>query len=69
MNSEVAGITVDPQIISMYEGLDREAGEKLAVKISTAVAEAIGPYVDGYYLMTPFGRTGLMGRIMDEIRK
>ena len=69
MNSEVAGITVDPQIISMYEGLDREAGEKLAVKISTAVAEAIGPYVDGYYLMTPFGRTGLMGRIMDKIRE
>ena len=69
MNSEVAGITVDPEIISRYEGLDRAAGEELAVKISTAVAEAIEPYVDGYYLMTPFGRTGLMGRIMDEIRK
>ena len=24
--------------------------------------------VDGYYLMTPFGRTGLVCRIMDAIR-
>jgi homocysteine S-methyltransferase len=69
MNSEVSGITVDEKIISMYEGLDRAAGEDLAVKVSTAVAKAISPYVDGYYLMTPFGRTGLMARIMGEIRK
>lgn len=69
MNSEVAGISVDERIVRMYEGLDREAGEALAVKISTAVAGEISPYVDGYYLITPFGRTGLMGRIMEEIRR
>ena len=69
MNSEVSGITVDETIIRMYEGLDRQQGEDLAVKISAAVAREIAPYVDGYYLMTPFGRTGLMARIMDEIRK
>lgn len=67
MNSEVAGITVDQRIVDMYEGLDREAGEALAVKISAAVAREIAPYVDGYYLITPFGRTGLMARIMQEI--
>lgn len=39
------------------------------VRISTTIAKEIAPYVDGFYLMTPFGRTGLMGRIMDEIRK
>lgn len=69
MNSEVAGITVDDRIVDMYQGLDREAGEALAVKISTAVAQEIVPYVDGYYLITPFGRTGLMARIMDAIRE
>lgn len=69
MNSEVAGITVDDRIVDMYQGLDREAGEALAVKISTAVAQEIAPYVDGYYLITPFGRTGLMARIMDAIRE
>lgn len=69
MNSEVSGITVDPQIIDLYQGLDREAGEDLAVKISTVIAKEIAPYIDGYYLMTPFGRTGLMGRIMDHIQE
>ena len=69
MNSEVAGITVDPQIVALYEGKDRAQGEELAVKISTEIAKAIAPYVDGFYLMTPFGRTGLMARIMASIRE
>lgn len=69
MNSEVSGITVDDEIVKMYEGLDRQQGEDLAVKISSAVAKEIAPYIDGYYLITPFGRTGLMARIMAEIRK
>ena len=69
MNSEVSGITVDGRIIQMYEGLDRAQGEDLAVKISAAVAGEIRPYIDGYYLMTPFGRTGLMARIMEQIRQ
>lgn len=69
MNSEVSGITVDEKIVEMYEGLDREEGEALAVKISAAVAKEIAPYVDGFYLMTPFGRTGLMARIMQAIRE
>lgn len=68
MNSEVAGITVADEIVKMYEGLDRQQGEDLAVKISAAVAKEIAPYIDGYYLITPFGRTGLMARIMEEIR-
>ena len=28
----------------------------------------IAPYVDGFYLMTPFQRTGLICRIMESIR-
>ena len=68
MNSEVAGITVDPEITKRYEGLDRQQGEELAIKVSRTIAGEIAPYVDGFYLMTPFGRTNLMVRIMDAIR-
>ena len=60
---------MDPEIIDRYAGLDRAQGEELAVRISTAIAKEIAPYVDGFYLMTPFGRTGLMARIMDELRQ
>lgn len=69
MNSEISGITVDETIIRLYEGLDRDRGEELAVTISAAIAHEIAPYVDGFYLMTPFGRTGLMARIMARIRE
>lgn len=69
MNSEVAGITVDEAIIARYEGADREEGEALALEISADFARRMRPLVDGFYLVTPFGRTGLVTRIMDEIRR
>ena len=69
MNSEIAGITVDEKIIQAYEGADRARGEVLAVEISTRIAKEIAPYIDGFYIMTPFGRTGLVVRIMDSIRR
>jgi homocysteine S-methyltransferase len=69
MNSEIAGITVDEKIIELYRGADRAKGEALAVEISTEIAGQIAPYVDGFYVITPFGRTGLIGRIIENIRK
>jgi homocysteine S-methyltransferase len=69
MENEISGINVCPEIIDLYAGADRERGEELAVTVSAAIAKEIAPYVDGFYLMTPFGRTGLMGRIMDKIRQ
>jgi homocysteine S-methyltransferase len=68
MENEISGINVCQEIIDLYEGADREQGETLAVRVSAAIAREIDPYVDGYYLMTPFGRTGLMAKIMDAIR-
>ena len=64
MDSEINGIRVDPQITALYEGKDRAEGEELAVAISAEIARQIAPYVDGYYLMTPFQRTGLICRIL-----
>ena len=69
MNSEIAGITVDEKIIRAYDGADRARGEELAVEISTRIAKEIAPYIDGFYIMTPFGRTGLIVRIMESIRQ
>ena len=49
-------------------GLDREESEDLAVRLSSEIAEKMKPYVDGYYLITPFSRTGLIRRIIAEIK-
>lgn len=68
LQSQVHGVVVDEEIVARYEGADRAQGEELATEISTETARAIRPFVDGYYLMTPFGRTALVSRIMERIR-
>ena len=68
MNEHIAGIDVDPEIVALYEGADRARGEEIAERVSMAVAREIAPYIDGFYLMTPFGRTGLMARIMGGLK-
>jgi homocysteine S-methyltransferase len=69
MNSEISGINVDPKIIDMYEGKDRDECTELAVRISTEIAEHIKDFTDGYYLMTPFSRTDIMSRIVAYIKE
>ncbi len=69
MNSEIAGINVDLRIADLMDGKSREECEELAVKISCEIADRIAPYADGFYLMTPFGRTGLMTGIIRHIRE
>ncbi len=69
MNSEISGITVDEALIERYEGLDRARSETLAVEVSTSFAREIAPFVDGFYLMTPFGRTSLIARVLDRFRE
>ncbi|MEI3407135.1 MAG: hypothetical protein V8Q79_11360 [Christensenellales bacterium] len=65
LQSEVHGIAVDDAVIRAYEGLNRAQGEELAVDADAA--ERIAPFVDGYYIMTPFQRTGLVCRVMEAI--
>ena len=69
MQSEISGITVSEEIIELYKDKSREECEELAVSISAKIAGEIAPFVDGFYLMTPFLRVNLMVQIMEEIRK
>ena len=68
LNNEVAGIRVCDEIVALYEGKDRQAGEELAVTVSAKVIEAITPYTDGLYLITPFRRVELMRRIIEQVK-
>lgn len=68
LNNEIAGMHISEEIVSLYEGRDREEAEELAVEVSARIAEEIAPCTDGLYLMTPFKRVALMVRILREIR-
>lgn len=68
LNEQVSGVRVCPEIIGLYEGADRAAGEDLARRISSRIIEAITPYTDGVYLMTPFQRIELMTGLIARAR-
>ena len=67
LHSEVAGIAVDDRVIEAYRNLDRVQGEELAVRLCCDAAKQIAPYVDGYYIMTPFQRVELVCRVIESI--
>ncbi len=68
LNNEIAGMRVAPEIAERYKGLEREEAEKLAAEISVHIAKEIEPYTDGWYLMTPFRRVGLIREIVKGLK-
>lgn len=70
MEENVPGITVGSEIISMYEAAaGKDEWNRLAVDLSLKTADVIKDYVDGFYIMTPFLRTDLVGEIIDGIKE
>ena len=67
VNDHIAGITVDPDIILMYTGLKKDEASKLAIELSGEFAHRITPYIDGYFIMTPFLRTDLTCEIIKQL--
>ena len=68
LQSEVAGVTVDESILKVYQGLDRAQGEIIARRLCRDMAKAVQDHVDGYYIMTPFQRVGLVSSIIADLR-
>ena len=69
MESEITGIHVEERIINAYHGLNRAEAEELAVQLSLEIAKDITPYIDGYYIITPFARTALVARIVKGLKE
>lgn len=67
MSQEMSGIDIPEDIVSMYEGLDRDSAEELAVKLSVDVANRMHDFTDGLYLITPFQRVSLIEKILQKL--
>ncbi len=67
MNNEISGINVSEKIIERYQNISKEEASQLAIAISTEIAQEIAPYVDGYYLITPFKRIDIVSEIIKNI--
>lgn len=67
LNNEIPGISVSGEIIDRYDGKTKEECTKLAVEISTKIAQEMAPYIDGYYLITPFQRVDIITALIRNI--
>ena len=68
LQNEVAGVSLDEDLLRAYEGLDRAQGEALARRVCREAAQAVADCVEGYYIMTPFQRVALVSALMAELR-
>ncbi len=57
----------DEQLVELYRDKDKAQCARLAEEVSVHIARQIAPWVDGYYLITPFARVGLIGKIIAQI--
>ena len=68
LNNEVTGMDISPKILALYQDKGRAEAGALAVSLSCQIADAMAPYVDGYYLMVPFHRVELVEAIIAHLR-
>lgn len=70
MKNEMPGIDVPDAVIACYRpDMSREEAEDAAISVCVEIGEKVCGFADGYYLMTPFNRVGLVNRIMDKLRQ
>lgn len=70
VKNEMPGIHISDDIVTRYrEEMTREEAETAAREISVEIAEKLYDFVDGFYFMTPFNRTGLICSIIEAIRE
>ena len=63
-------IHVNDEILNRYDPeMSREEAEDTAVALCLDIAEALRGAADGFYLMTPFHRVGLVNRIINAIKQ
>lgn len=68
LKNEVAGMEIGDDLLSAYQGLDREAGEALGRRQCLMMARQMRDSVDGFYIMTPFRRVALVKGIISDLK-
>lgn len=67
MNEEIAGITVDSNIIDLYENIDANQASKKAVDLTLEFIQKAEDFLDGIYLITPFNRVDIIEKIVERL--
>ena len=66
--SEVQGMDMDAETVELFHDKSKEECAKISIGLCIDTAAQIRPEVDGYYLITPFGRVDMIGEIMKGLK-
>jgi homocysteine S-methyltransferase len=70
LNNELAGVNIPEKYMNMFkEDMTKEEAENVGINIATDLGRRMKPYVDGFYIITPFNRVGMIIKILKEIDK
>lgn len=70
MANEMPGIRIPQEIIKRYQPeMTREEAEETGIALAVEIAEALKDIADGYYLMTPFNRAGMIAKIIQKVKE
>lgn len=67
MHNEISGIRLSDELLSQYKDTSPEEAARISIQLCLKIAKKIAPFVDGYYLMTPFKRIDLIEELVKEI--
>lgn len=68
LKNEIAGMDIPDELAVMYANKNREECEAVSLEFCEHLAKEMRPYVDGFYLMTPFQRVFLIEELIRRIR-
>ena len=69
MNNEAPGISIPEEIVEKFRELKRAEAEKLGVEIALETARLLAHHADGYYILTPLKRYGMVSELVKRIRR
>lgn len=69
LQNEIAGIHVPENVCNMFrKDMNRLEAEQVGISVATEMALKVKDIVDGIYLMTPFNRAEMIGKIINNIK-
>lgn len=68
LKNELPGMRIPDFLVDRFsETMDRETAEQTGVELATEIASKMKDYVDGFYFITPFNRTGMVVQILHQL--
>jgi methionine synthase I (cobalamin-dependent)/5,10-methylenetetrahydrofolate reductase len=68
--NEIPGVTLPDEFIARFSAdMTRGQGEETGLGISLQAAQMAAEYADGFYIVTPFGRRGVTGRLLGLMKE